>query len=131
MTGNTLVTNGDINDLPWHYDWIEADRFFSKEMRKHASYIRKAGASAEVADLVQVAVMEAPATCVAVPGTARQSAKACHRRNTGPTSPSWVLHRSLPDGWCVTISARNAGQTVTVPMASRVPLTPTACGPRR
>lgn len=68
MTGNTLVTNGDINDLPWHYDWIEAHRFFFKEMRKHASYIRKAGASAELADLVQVAVMEAPRYLRGCPG---------------------------------------------------------------
>ena len=68
MTGNTLVTNSDINDLPWHYDWIEAERFFSKEMRKLASYIRKAGASAEVADLVQVAVMEAPRYLRGCPG---------------------------------------------------------------
>jgi hypothetical protein len=59
MTGTTLVNDSDSNDLPWHYDWIEADRFFSQEMRKYEAYIRKAGDSAEVADLVQIAVMEA------------------------------------------------------------------------
>lgn len=68
MAGDTLVTDSDTNDLPWHYDWIEADRFFSNEMRKHASLIRKAGASAEMDDLVQVAVIEAQRYLRGCPG---------------------------------------------------------------
>ena len=68
MTGTTLVSEGDLNDLPWQYDWVKAHAFFSKVMPSYASYIRKAGDSAEVEDLVQEAVMEAPRYLRGCPG---------------------------------------------------------------
>ncbi|MFZ4385861.1 MAG: hypothetical protein ACOYOM_13075 [Chloroflexota bacterium] len=51
MTGNTLVTNGDINDLPWHYDWVRAHAFFSKVMPRFRGRIQMAGGYADVEEL--------------------------------------------------------------------------------
>ena len=66
MTGNTLVTNGDINDLPWHYDWVRAHAFFSKVMPRFRGRIQMAGGYADVEEL----------TCEAL-ATAEEKLRGC------------------------------------------------------
>ena len=61
MTGTTLVTDSDLNDLPWHYDWVRAHAFFSKAMPRFRGRIQMAGGYADVEDLTSQALETAEA----------------------------------------------------------------------